>query len=222
MNRRTPVALTACLALLGACSPTPTSPSGSAADELVFLRSAVLAPPGSGGRLVGDGTNELVEHPWSPGDSLVLNKTLGPWKSTLSPFGAQAAFERVGDSTLEGRPVRVYRLGLAPPLSPDLDRVLSPDEAANLSGQAVTPISLTGLVYIDVETGNRLLAEVEGRYVPRRIIGNVDPTDEVLVTFRESRSPTQLRATIEPPDPTRVRRGTRPGLHAPTPRPRGR
>jgi len=151
------------------------------------------------------------------GDSLVLQRTLRPWSRVLGPFGDQVAYERLDDSTVEGRPVRVFRIALAPPLAPDPDRPMGLEAAANRSGMVVTPISLSGLVYIDTETGNRLLAEVEGRYVPRRVIGGLDPTDEVLVTYRESRSPTQLQPTIEAPPPDKVReRGSarRPGSPA--------
>jgi len=140
-----------------------------------------------------------------PGDSLILTRTLRPWASALSSFGDQVAYERLQDSTVEGRPVRVYRISLAPPVAPGSDRPLSLEEAANRSGLALTPISLSGLAYIDIETGNRLLAEIEGRYVPRRVIGSTDPTDEVLITYRESRSPTQLPPTISAPPPDQVR-----------------
>jgi hypothetical protein len=150
--------------------------------------------------------------PGIPGNSLILQRTLRPWQSVTSPFGDQVAFERLQDSTVEGRPVRVYRLSLAPPVAPVSDRPLSLDEAANRAGMANTPISLSGLVYVDIETGNRLLAEFEGRYVPRRVIGNTDPTDEVLVTYRESRSPTQLPPTVTAPPEDQVRRRTGPGM----------
>jgi len=153
--------------------------------------------------------------PGTPGDSIILQRSLREWERVLSPFGDQAAYERMQDSTVEGRPVRVYRLSLAPLAAPDDPRVVGLDAAANRAGMAVTPVSLAGLVYIDVETGNRLLAEVEGRYVPRRVLGNTDPTDEVLVTYRESRSPTQLPPTVTAPPPDRVKDRTHPGIVGP-------
>ncbi len=156
--------------------------------------------------------------PGVPGQSLILQRSLRPWRSATSPFGDQVGYERLQDSTVEGRPVRVYRLSLAPPPAPDSDKPLSLDEAANRSGQAITPIALSGFVYVDIETGNRLLAELEGRYVPRRVIGSTDPTDEVLITYRESRSPTQLPPTIAAPPADKVRVVKRSPLANPRPR----
>ena len=150
--------------------------------------------------------------PDAPGNSIILQRSLREWERAISPYGDQAAFERMQDSTVEGRPVRVYRLSLAPLAAPAGEVPVGLDAAANRAGMAVTPVSLSGLVYVDIETGNRLLAEVEGRYVPRRVRGNTDPTDEVLVTYRESRSPTQLPPTITAPPPDRVRDRTRPGI----------
>lgn len=156
--------------------------------------------------------------PGVPGNSMILQRSLRPWRSAISPFGDQVGYERLQDSTVEGRPVRVYRLTLAPPVAPESDEPLSLDEAANRSGMAITPIALGGFVYIDIETGNRLLAELEGRYVPRRVIGSTDPTDEVLITYRESRSPTQLPPTIAVPAADRVKTATRSPLANPRPR----
>jgi hypothetical protein len=165
----------------------------------------------------------------TPGDSIILQRTLRTWDSCVSPFGAQAAYERLADSTLDGRPVRVYGLALAPPIAPDAASGLTTLEAAaNQAGMAVTPVSLTGRVYVDIETGNRLLAELEGRYVPRRVMGNTDPTDEVLISCKESRATTQLPPTITAPPPDRVKDRTRSGLPLPAVRggsldpPRGR
>ena len=64
----------------------------------------------------------------------------------------------------------------------------------------------------------RSLAELEGRYVPRRVIGSTDPTDEVLITYRESRSPTQLPPTIAAPPADKVRVVKRSPLANPRPR----
>jgi len=157
----------------------------------------------------------------TPGDSIILLRTLSPWEGVLSPFGDQVVYERLQDSTVQGRPVRVYKLSLGPPALPPSDRPLTPEAAARLSGMTVTPISLSGLVYVDIETGNRLLAEVEGRYVPVRGANLREPTDEVLVTYRESRSPTQLPPDIvAPPEDEVVER--RPGIILPRERTGGR
>ena len=64
------------------------------------------------------------------GDSLVLQRTLRPWSRVLGPFGDQVAYERLDDSTVEGRPVRVFRIALAPPLAPDPDRPMGLEAAA--------------------------------------------------------------------------------------------
>lgn len=153
--------------------------------------------------------------PGIPGDSIILQRSLREWERVISPYGDQVAYERMQDSTVEGRPVRVYRLSLAPLAAPEGGGPIGLDAAANRAGMAVTPVSIDGLVYVDIETGNRLLAEVEGRYVPRRVLGNTDPTDEVLVTYRESRSPTQLPPTITAPPPDKVKDRTRPGIGGP-------
>ena len=151
----------------------------------------------------------------TPGDSIVLQGTLRAWESAISPFAEQVAFERREDEVIEGRPVRVYKVVLAPQVAPTGDTQLSPEAAGNLSGMAVTPLSLDGHVYVDIETGNRLVAELAGRYVPRRVIGGNDPTDEVLITYRESRSPTQLPPTIKAPPDSRVRDHTQPRTRLP-------
>lgn len=150
--------------------------------------------------------------PGTPGDSIILLRTLTEWDRAIGPFGDQVAWERVQDSTVEGRPVHVFRMSLAPPVAPEGPQAMDLDAAANRSGMAVMPTSLSGLVYVDIETGSRLLAEVEGRYVPRAVRGAPDPTDEVLVTYRESRSPTQLPPTISAPPEDRVQDRTRPGI----------
>jgi len=143
--------------------------------------------------------------PGVPGQTLILQRTLTLWREVVSPFGDQLAYRRQEDTTLDGRAVRVYSLGLAPQVAPESDEVLSLEAAANLAGLAVTPIEVSGLLYVDIETGNRLLAEVEGRYVPRRTMGNLDPEDEVYFTYRESRSPSQLVPTIAAPEPSQRR-----------------
>jgi hypothetical protein len=140
-----------------------------------------------------------------PGDTLILQRSLSSWHEVISPYGDQLAYQRGENSTIDGRAVRVYSLGLAPQIAPQSDKDLSLEAAANLAGLAVTPVELTGSLYVDIATGNRLLAEVEGRYVPRRTLGNTDPSDEVHFTYRESRSPSQLAATILAPSADQVR-----------------
>ncbi len=161
----------------------------------------------------------FVQRPGTPGDSLILQRSLMAWDEVVSPFGDQLAYRREQDSAVDGRAVRVYSLSVAPPVAPSSDTKLSLDAAANLAGLAVTPLQLSGRVYVDIETGNRLLAEIEGRYVPRRMMGNIDPEDEVHFTYRESRSPSQLAPTIAAPPPHQVRVvQQRPQLGYPVPR----
>ena len=95
--------------------------------------------------------------------------------------------------------MRVYRLRLVPVASLDGSIPLSPDRAATMMGIVTTPVSLEGAVYVDMETGNRLLAEIEGRFVPRKVVGGGDLADEVLVSYRESRSLTGIPAEVRPP-----------------------
>ena len=135
----------------------------------------------------------------TPGDSLILQRSLIAWEQAIAPFAGQLGYERQEDGAVEGRAVRVYRLGLTPrPTLADGSQA-SPDTAANLMGIVTSPIALDGRVYIDIETGNRLVAELEGRYVPRGVVGGKDPTDEVLVSYRESRSLTGVPVEILPP-----------------------
>ena len=68
-----------------------------------------------------------------------------------------------------------------------------------MMGIVTTPVSLEGAVYVDVETGNRLLAELEGRFVPRKAVGGGDLADEVLISYRESRSLTGIPAEVKAP-----------------------
>ena len=65
------VRLIPALLLLG-CASSPT-PAPTEAPRLVFLRDAVLASPGSGGRPVG-GDRELLLRSWTPGEAV----TAGP------------------------------------------------------------------------------------------------------------------------------------------------
>ena len=134
-----------------------------------------------------------------PGDSMILHRTLVMWEQAIAPFGEQLAYERVEDGTVEGRAVRVYRLRLVPVASIRGAGSLSPERAATMMGIVTTPVSLEGTVYIDVETGNRLLAELEGRFVPRAAVGGGDLAQEVLVSYRESRSLTGIPAEIRRP-----------------------
>jgi len=134
-----------------------------------------------------------------PGDSMILHRTLGVWEQAIAPFGEQLAYERVEDGTVEGRAVRVYRLRLVPVASLDASVSLSPDRAATMMGIVTTPVSLEGAVYVDIETGNRLLAELDGRFVPRKAVGGGDLADEVLVSYRESRSLTGIPAEVKAP-----------------------
>lgn len=139
-----------------------------------------------------------------PGDSMILHRTMGMWEQAIAPFAEQLAYERVDDGTVEGRAVRVYRLRLVPVASLEGSMSLSPDRAATMMGIVTTPLSLEGAVYVDVETGNRLLAELEGRFVPRRSVGGGDLAQEVLVSYRESRSLTGIPAEVVAPAETEI------------------
>ncbi len=66
------VRLIPALLLLAGCSSAPEAPSVEA-PRLVFLRDALLASPGSGGRPVG-GDRELLLRSWIPGEQI----TAGP------------------------------------------------------------------------------------------------------------------------------------------------
>jgi len=134
-----------------------------------------------------------------PGDSMILHRTMSMWQQAIAPFADQLAYERQDDGTVEGRAVRVYRLRLVPLPAVDVGGAVSPDKSATLMGIVTTPVSLEGAVYVDVETGNRLLAELEGRFAPRASLGGGDLADEVLISYRESRSLTGVPAEIKAP-----------------------
>jgi len=146
--------------------------------------------------------------PWqlsraASGDSTVLMKPLSLWNEALRPLGEQVAWTRQDDTTVEGRPARVYKLQMAPLTA--TDSASSPADAARRKGLSMIPLAVEGIAYIDDETGNRLLAELEIRFVPRVVADRADPLDEVLVTYRESRSITPLPPDIVEPDPETVR-----------------
>ncbi len=154
---------------------------------------------------------QSVTAPWLKtrdvaGNSMILQRTLRLWNQALNAFGTQAVYERLEDSLIEGRPVRVYRLRLGPLAAPTAALPLTPEQAADRQSLVAEPLSLEGLVYVDEETGNRLLAEVEGIFVPRR------PRDaeEIRLIYRETRSITPLPPDIVPPEGT-IRDLSRPG-----------
>ncbi len=134
------------------------------------------------------------------GNTIIFQRTLQLWDQALSGFTRQLAWRRVGNDTVDGRPCVVWRLELAPPPALDSTEPLPPDAAASRLGLPTEPLSLSGTVYVDEATGNRLLAEIEGRFVGRAYVGARDPTDEVHVTYRERRSLTAVPPTVEPPD----------------------
>jgi hypothetical protein len=140
-----------------------------------------------------------------PGDSLILQTTITFWTSALGPFSRRVAFDPRPDSSIEGRPVRVWRITLAPPAAPELDPRVSPAAAAALLMRATNVLSLSGSVYVDIETGNRLLAEIEGRFVVRGNPGAHDPTDEVHVTYRERRVLLDAPEAVVAPSPDLIR-----------------
>jgi hypothetical protein len=122
-----------------------------------------------------------------PGDSIILYSTVQLFDSALGPFDEQVAFDPQPDSTIEGRPVKVWRVTLIPASAPDTARPVGPDAADSLLGRGTKPISLSGLVSVDIETGNRLLVELEGRFLPRSAGGDTEVVNEVHVVYRERR-----------------------------------
>jgi len=134
-----------------------------------------------------------------PGDSMILHRTTSMWQQAIAPFADQLAYQRDEDGTVEGRAVRVYRLRMVPVPAVAGAEAVAPDRAATMMGIVTAPLSLEGAVYVDIETGNRLLAELEGRFVPRASVGGGGLADEVLVTYRESRSLTGVPVAVKAP-----------------------
>jgi hypothetical protein len=163
-----------------------------------------------------------------PGDSLILHRTITLWESALGPFSQQASFEEQKESTIEGRPVKVWRVTMAPAPTAAADLPVAPEVAARMLGRTTTVLSLTGSVYVDIETNNRLLAELEGRFVPRADGTGSTVTDEVHVTYRERRILLDVPEDVVPPSKELVhtKKLAPPPFHvAPirtTPRSRGR
>ena len=141
-----------------------------------------------------------LKSPAPAGNALILSRSLQLWVEATSGFGPQVAWRELGEDVLDGRPVRVMGLEIAPAPAPDTPVPMEPDLAARKMGIVTSAVELRGTVYIDLQTGNRLLAELEGRFVPRAVPG-WDPTDEVLVTYQERRTLTSLPPTISPPPP---------------------
>ncbi len=157
-----------------------------------------------------------AEAPWvktlgTSGDSLVLARTTRLWIEAIGPFADLATWERMPDEVIEARPVRVYRVRLGAPPAPDAALPMTPDQAQARMSRTTTPVVLDGRVYVDQETGNRLLAELDGRFVPFVTSSGHDLTEEVSILFRESRSITPLPPDIIEPAPERVVDRTRPG-----------
>jgi hypothetical protein len=154
-------------------------------------------------------------HTTEVGGTIIQLRTLEFWDQAVAGFARQLAWQRLGADAIDGRPVTVWKLQLAPPPALDSSDLVSPSFAATRLGLATTPISLNGTVYVDDATGNRLLAEVSGRFVAAAMVGGRDPTDEVQVTYRERRSLTAVPPSVEPPDPETIfapRRPRPPGV----------
>ncbi len=134
-----------------------------------------------------------------PGDSMILHRTTRMWQQAIAPFADQLAYQRAEDGTVEGRAVRVYRLRMVPVPAVAGKELAAPERAATMMGIVTAPLSLEGAVYVDIETGNRLLAELQGRFVPRAMVAGGELADEVLVTYRESRSLTGVPVEIKAP-----------------------
>lgn len=147
------------------------------------------------------------------GNTIIHRRTVQLWDQALIGFARQLAWGKLGADRIDGRPVTVWKLEIAPPPALDTAEIVSPDVAASRLGLATTPLSLSGTVYVDDATGNRLLAEIEGRFVASAQVGGRDPTDEVHVTYRERRSLSVVPPTVVAPTPERifVPRRPRPG-----------
>jgi hypothetical protein len=156
-----------------------------------------------------------AEAPWvkslgTSGDSLILGRTTQPWSLAMQPFEELATWERLPDELVEARPVRVYRVRLGAPPALEGDVPLTPDQTQARMSRSTTPLSLEGRVYVDIETGNRLLAELDGRFVPFLSSTGHDLTDEVSIVYRERRSITPLPPDVVEPPPERVVDRTQP------------
>ncbi len=138
------------------------------------------------------------------GNALILQRQLQLWTQAVSGFEPQVAWRELADDVLEGRPVRVLRVELAPVPAPDGPIPVNPTVAGDRMGLTTRPLELTGTVYVDIQTGCRLLAELEGRFIPRAVAGGRDPSDEVHVTYREKRTLTTLPPTIAAPPAEQV------------------
>jgi len=147
------------------------------------------------------------------GNTIIQRRTTQLWDQALTGFARQLAWGNLGPDRIDGRAVTVWKLELAPPPALDSTQIVSPDVAASRLGLATHPLALSGTVYVDDATGNRILAEVEGRFVASTQVGGRDPTDEVHVTYRERRSLRAVPPTVEPPAPSAifVPRRPRPG-----------
>ena len=138
------------------------------------------------------------------GNTIIMLRTLDLWEQAISGFARQVGWRRVGADNVDGRPVTVWQIELAPPPALDGGTLVTPDVAARKLGLPTTPLALSGTVYIDDATGSRLLAEVEGRFTTREVIGGRDPTDEVLVSYRERRSLSAVPPSVEEPSEERI------------------
>lgn len=110
---------------------------------------------------------------WEPREDaepyrLDLRQSWNAWEQALEPFGDRVVLEEAGQELFEGRPVRRYRVSLAPEKTP-----VETTKAGKRRGKAHVPRhndsldSLSGLVWIDEGTAVRLQAEVSGELTQR-------------------------------------------------------
>jgi len=78
-----------------------------------------------------------------------LQTTWDTWEQTLKPFGERVEMVEVGREELDGREVIKYELLLSPLPQGEVD-------------QGLAPTSLTGTVWVDVNTAVRLVGVLEG------------------------------------------------------------
>jgi len=130
------------------------------------LQSAVVTVDGKPWTLRSRGRWEAREdaEPYR----LDLRQSWNAWDQALEPFGDRVQLEEAGQELFEGRPVRRYRVSLAP----EAERTASTKKGKRRRKVHVPrhddgPVSLSGVVWVDEGTAVRLQAEVTGELTQR-------------------------------------------------------
>ena len=170
--RRAAVAIALLLAACGGSEPA--QPAG----RLAFVRGGVLAPAGSGGRAVGDGSRELVSLDWRPGQEVSLGDLteLAP----REPECPSLFYVELGDVS------RVVAMGGT---SPDTSLAFSPD-----GGRLAVGSYRGEVVVVDGWTG----AQIARRRLAETMVKHIAWSPDGATLYAGEQSPDAFLHALDP------------------------